>query len=387
MSQMQGMDIAAVRSLAHYVSSAGQRLPRLIAEVDQALSRSTWQGKDADEFQHLWRSKTRTRLKESGRRLTQLAADLTKQANQQEQTSADLGAVGGRPSSLLNLNLDDLKNLLNDLGSTAQHLWDDITELGRQFTETLSHLGDQASDLWRAITDVETWGGDLLFTVRDWAGDIMDWAMTDPRTSFLADFVTENFGFTYIEDGDFYTTSETSMQSHLGFHDAYDLLHAAGGMDLDAEVVYFTDPETNTQYRLEFWRGSYGMGSAYGGEIGLYTRDPDQEGIQRVAQELFPGYYSTAQGDDQIRMTQRLYDRHTGELLFENDNRGSNDGDHYWNLAIRTEPGYTKNDLIQEGQLYFTNEAVRDAAVTSLDNAGLDPQIMPDGSVRYRWDE
>lgn len=143
------------------------------------------------------------------------------------------------------------------------------------------------------------------------------------------------FGFEYVPGQDFYTTNESSLQSHFGFHDVYDQVGKLLGMDLEDEVVTF---EANgVEYRLELWKGSYASGGAFGGEIGLYTRRPDETGLRWLLQQI-PGYYSTAAGDDQVTMTQTIYNVDADEDYFTNHHEGADDEDHFWNLAIRTIP-------------------------------------------------
>jgi hypothetical protein len=204
------------------------------------------------------------------------------------------------------------------------------------------------------------------------------------RHPLLAGPVAAAFGFTYVPGQDFYTTNEHSIQSHLGFHDVYDDLHKLGGMDLDDEVMEF---EANgTQYRLELWKGGYASGGAFGGEIGLYTRRPDSTGLRGLLEHI-PGYASSAQEADQIPMTQTIYNTRTSEVYFTNDGQGAADGDHYWNLAIRTDPGVRREDLGQLGTLQVADPGVRAEMVEAMRRHGLDPVVdEAAGTVSYTWE-
>lgn len=77
--------------------------------------------------------------------------------------------------------------------------------------------------------------------------------------------------------------------------DLYDAVGGLLGMDLYTEIVEFSTGEKS--YRLQLWKGSYGQGQAYGGEIGCYTSEDNS------------GWYETARGEDEIWMEQKLYDK------------------------------------------------------------------------------
>lgn len=194
---------------------------------------------------------------------------------------------------------------------------------------------------------------------RDW-----DTLMKNPE---VAQKVYDYFGFKYVENGDFYTTGEHSLQSFLGWHDFYDKMGGLIGTHLDetsagGDNMEFTDPKTGKQYRLELWKGSYGFHGAYGGEVGFYSRDPNSDGLRGKLEHDHPGYYSTAQGEDQIKITQQVYDKNSGEVYFTNDGQGA-DGDdkrHFWNLAIRTDPDVRPEQLGQRATLEMPDADLRD---------------------------
>jgi hypothetical protein len=190
---------------------------------------------------------------------------------------------------------------------------------------------------------------DLALLRGDW-----DTIMQDPG---VARKIYDYFGFEYVEDGDFYTTGEHSVQSYLGWHDIYDKMEKLIGADLDrtsaqGDNMEFTDPETGKQYRLELWKGSYGFGGAFGGEVGFYTSDAGDDS----------GYFSAAQGDDQIKVTQQIYDKQSGEVYFTNDGQGADGTDkrHFWNLGIRTEPDVHPDQLGQRATIEVRDVGMRD---------------------------
>jgi uncharacterized protein YukE len=183
-----------------------------------------------------------------------------------------------------------------------------------------------------------------------------DWdkIMQDPE---VAQKIYDYFGFKYVKDGDYYTTGEHSVQSYLGWHDIYDKLERVIGADLDrtsaqGDNMEFTDPETGKTYRLELWKGGYGFGGAFGGEVGFYASDSQDNS----------GYFSAAQGNDQIKVTQQIYDKESGEVYFTNDGQGADGSDkrHFWNLGIRTDPDVHPDQLGQRATIEVRDTAMRD---------------------------
>lgn len=66
------------------------------------------------------------------------------------------------------------------------------------------------------------------------------------------------FAFEYDKVHDYYKTNETyGVQRYGGFTDLYDALGGFLGMDLDTKIVYYKANGVN--YRLQFWKGSYGF--------------------------------------------------------------------------------------------------------------------------------
>jgi hypothetical protein len=264
-----------------------------------------------------------------------------------------------------------------------------------QGTEILAELGKVALGQRSPVDFVDWLAGPegpsfadqtaLVPGLQEAIGDVIDTSMANPM---IAGAIGQAFGFEYVPEGDFYTTNESSMQSYLGFHDAYDKVGKLLGMDLDDEVVEFE--VDGTEYRLELWKGSYGNGGAFGGEIGFYTRGTGERGPLGDLLERIPGYYSSAAGDDQIRMTQTIYDTETGEVYFTNDAEGADgtDGEHFWNLAIRTDPGVNHEDIGQRGTLVLDDPDVAEAMCAAMNREeGITAELGDDGlTINYVWE-
>jgi len=181
-------------------------------------------------------------------------------------------------------------------------------------------------------------------------GHVIDAAMDNPLIASVAGKV---FSFEKVPGQDFYTTNESGLQSFAGFHGAMDTVGKLMGMDLQDKTMEFT--ANGVGYRVELWKGSYAAGGAYGGEIGIYTRDAGDRGVLGNLLEQIPGYYSSANGGNQIKTTQTITDTRSG-ASFTNDGEGADgsDGKHFWNLAIRTDPGVRDEDIRQQGTLEFS---------------------------------
>lgn len=143
---------------------------------------------------------------------------------------------------------------------------------------------------------------------------------------------------------------------------------------------------------MQFWKGSYGGGGAYGSEIGLYSRDKDlaekNPYVEGSSDSRFI-FYSCVSGEDEIRTVQIIYDANTGKKMFENNTANyAEGGDHFWNLAIRTEKGYTSEDLVVIDTLYVDDINQRNAIIEEInknDNLILDEENTKDGKIVVQY--
>lgn len=60
------------------------------------------------------------------------------------------------------------------------------------------------------------------------------------------------------------------------------------------------------------------------------------------------------------------------------------DGDHFWNLMIRTDDGHEKENLTQESVLYFDSQEQADAFMSEIPNDADNLRFVDcgDGKVR-----
>lgn len=193
--------------------------------------------------------------------------------------------------------------------------------------------------------------------------------------SMIQPIITPLLAFDYVgnngdikENSDFYHTMDNyGIQRIAGFCDIYDELQWVLGMDLDTRIVTFTPEGSDREYRLQFWKGSYGAGTAYGGEIGFYYREQSLAEIVPYGTGNPLAYYICIDQKEEIETVQKIYDVHTGELLMVNDtSQYTEDGQHFWNLAIRTDPWYNAEDLFVVEELIVEDEAIREAMLEAL---------------------
>jgi uncharacterized protein YukE len=351
----EGMDPAQVRSLASAMGSAADSLTAAADQLDAELSRSAWKGPDSAQFRSQWTSSHRTALRNTAESLRQVRKVLAKQADDQDLTSqAGDGLAGGAGGAG-----GGHRGSSRGGGADTQGAGDD--------------------DIWSQLATVPRTLTGLVPGLQGLIGDVGDLVMGAP----VGGLITAGLGFQYVKGQDFYTTNQTSIQSHLGFMDAFDDAGFAGGMDLDDNTSTFE--YGGREYRLELWKGSYGAGSAFGGEVGLYIRDPSKNVSQSPGQAI-DGFYPAADPADRIHMVQTIYNVHTGEDYFTSDGHDTLGEDQYWNAAIRTTPGIEKDDLGQRGTLYVDDPGLLDAMSAEMRRQGLDVDVdRTNGTISYDW--
>lgn len=200
-----------------------------------------------------------------------------------------------------------------------------------------------------------------------------------------ASWISPLLGFEYNAQNDYYYTNKHSIQSIGGFNDLFDKAGPLLGMNLDDEVIYFD--ANGKEYRLELWKGSYGFGNAYGAEVGLYYKNPDSTNFVTQVESAVPGWYPCVEEMDQIPMKNTIYSFDSKTPLIVNDTRDyAEDGSHFWNLAIKTDNTYTKDDLFTVTELEIENGEVRKEMVQSLrDNPNIQFIEENGNQVKFTW--
>ena len=85
--------------------------------------------------------------------------------------------------------------------------------------------------------------------------------------------ILEPFGFEFDVENDIVISKKDSWQRDLGYQDLYDIKAPFLNIVMNAEPIYFD--YDNKHYRIEFWKGQYGITT--GAEIGIYIRDFDSK--------------------------------------------------------------------------------------------------------------
>lgn len=81
----------------------------------------------------------------------------------------------------------------------------------------------------------------------------------------------EPFGFTFDLEQDIVVSRNDAWQREFGYMDLYDSKAPFFAMVMDSQPIYFD--YNNKHYRIEFWKGQYGLTT--GAEVGIYIRKED----------------------------------------------------------------------------------------------------------------
>lgn len=265
-------------------------------------------------------------------------------------------------------------------------------------------LDELQGNIWEFIGEAEKRGakvvsflpfGKAVISILQHGGEKAIQILSKPELeSKLWNFINENgeitrlLGFDYIgTEKDYYITQKGSLQSKFGFMDFYDEAGALLGMDLDDEIVTFQ--YGNREYRIELWKGNYGFGNAFGGEFGIYYRDisdalanPYAEDSQQSRYTL----YHCLNDEEQFRTVQLIYDKNDDDKpLLENDTSiySENNGEHFWNLSIKTEKAYTKEELYSVHRFYIEDEGMLEAATDAFKEKGIYCTIEENNGEKY----
>ncbi|WP_099225261.1 T7SS effector LXG polymorphic toxin [Listeria costaricensis] len=208
--------------------------------------------------------------------------------------------------------------------------------------------------------------------------------------NLFSPIISPLLGFEYNGSGDYYYTNEHSIQSYGGFMDFYDEAGVLLGMDLATDVITFISG--GKEYRVQLWKGSYGFGNAYGGELGIYYRDAEDAKTNPYHEGKDDSkfiWYECADEPYQWKSVSKIFDKDTNTMLLRNDTRArAENGDHFWNLAIKTDPtsGYNKNNIYMVEEVEIPDLTVRDDFVAALEKESSVTNISIEGNVvTFSW--
>ncbi|GAA2534284.1 WXG100 family type VII secretion target [Mycolicibacterium diernhoferi] len=99
---MVGADVDQLRGLARILIQAADRLEGMSGEVSGRLSTVSWHGSDSQQFRSRWQGDSQPQIRGVITALRGAAADIDRNANEQEQASASNGAAsyGGAGSTV-----------------------------------------------------------------------------------------------------------------------------------------------------------------------------------------------------------------------------------------------------------------------------------------------
>lgn len=114
------------------------------------------------------------------------------------------------------------------------------------------------------------------------------------------------FGFCYLGNKDIITSRKDAWQRQFGYCTLFDRSACQFGMVFECEPIYFYYDEKT--YRIEFWKGQYGI--HIGAEIGIYYA----EGCL-PPEQFHTAHFKSVPDTGMLKMEMSLYEK--GQKLFE----------------------------------------------------------------------
>lgn len=200
----------------------------------------------------------------------------------------------------------------------------------------------------QAVVDGETLNGEFTVSVIK-------------RNNFLRNLLEDrqvlSYQYSYIDDY-YYTNDKDAWQYNFGFGKIYDFVSPYILLEYDYIRIFFT--YEGKDWMLQMWKGQYGL-VFYGGEIGIYNRPHDEDGIGAWT------FFNCPAEEDWLKMEMTLWH----EDMNGNWNREfTREYDYYWWCT-----GFKNGHLRQEepaDELRLTGRITfKDAEMTSLVASGL----------------
>lgn len=200
----------------------------------------------------------------------------------------------------------------------------------------------------QAVVDGETLNGEFTVSVVK-------------RNNFLRNLLEDrqvlSYQYSYVDDY-YYTNDKEAWQYNFGFGKIYDFASPYILLEYDYIRIFFTYEDKD--WMLQMWKGQYGL-VFYGGEIGIYNRPHDEEGIGAWT------FFNCPAEEDWLKMEMTLWH----EDINGNWNREfTREYDYYWWCT-----GFKNGHLRQEepaDELRLTGRITfKDAEMTSLVASGL----------------
>ncbi|MBP3442507.1 MAG: DUF4474 domain-containing protein [Clostridia bacterium] len=201
----------------------------------------------------------------------------------------------------------------------------------------------------QAVVDGETLNGEFTINVVK-------------RNNFLRNLLEEkqilSYQYSYVDDY-YYTNDKDAWQYNFGFGKIYDFVSPYILLEYDYIRVFFT--YENKDWMLQMWKGQYGL-VFYGGEVGIYNREHDDDGINEWT------FFNCPAEEDWLDMEMTLWHEQLDGTWKREFTR---EYDKYWWCT-----GFKNGHLRQEepaDELRLTGRITfKDAEMTSLVADGLE---------------
>lgn len=274
------------------------------------------------------------------------------------------------------------------LGKIGKH-YDELRKHDSEFVSIISEHIDLSSWLSSGEKVRKTFMGEVM-------GDAAKYIEENQGKTTLAEGIEKGLdiaGFKYVEYGDgrpsvFESTIDPMVQMGGGFSDWIDSIGTVAGMDIDEQIVVFQ--EGGYEYRVELWKGSYGLGGTTGAEIGLYRRTKQEADKDKYKpdEKNYDILYRVVPESRYCKMSYTLYDNEKDQVVFSRDTTDdSQEGDKgWWPLTMRAGYVSDKEDLVMKDvTIEFWNEKAAKKFADELKKQ-YNKKIIQEGNVvKYSW--
>ncbi len=368
-------DIGA--GIAHILEEAWKYSEELFKKALQALitaGRSMW-------YILMWAAKTSFEaLKAAFEMLLDMGVLLTELVAWCIRRTYNIMKMGFKALISLNFSIEDIvRVLLTDLdnifskglkvllelGGTIYKFLEIGWDMGREFIRRVfNSLREMGLDVEAILRPIFEMGYEVFKKVVNW--------LKEAGIAIL-EKILFIFGFAYdSKQGIFYSTIDP-WQNNFGYFMLYDVGSPLVGMIIHCEPIFF-DYE-NKKWKIEFWKGQYGILS--GAEIGIYTGEFDIDtGLDSFDHTMnnlidFGDATDCASGNDMLQMSFTL--KKGNEVLFT---RNSDNPDtaktekHWWLTGFKPLEFSSPSSLSMDMKIILKTEEMASKFADALITAG-----------------
>lgn len=205
--------------------------------------------------------------------------------------------------------------------------------------------------------------------------------------NFLEDHQVLSYQYSYVDDY-YYTNDKDAWQYNFGFGKIYDIFAPYILLEYDYIRIFFVYEDKD--WMLQMWKGQYGM-IFYGGEIGIYNREHDEDGVGDWT------FFNCPDEEDWLDMEMTIWHQ---ELNGNWTREFTREYDKYWwctgfkNGQLREqEPA---DELRMTGLITFKDEKMAEIVadglkecgflgVASKNNLGIDQYYRDGKDIHFCW--